>query len=177
MRVSAAADVPVDPADLYALVADLRNLPAWWIEHLSAEVAVPARRDRDAVYRVRYRLPGGMVIAAWCTVVAARPHRSLTYVWEGGGMRTAVGHTFTRVGDVCRTHLVADLWVGPWLRPVRPLVTRVMARTLEEQLQRALVTLGELAEAKTVLRRSPGRPRAPRPSGAATPARRLGTRR
>lgn len=155
MRVHASADLAVAPADLYTLAADLSNLPAWWIEHLSAEVVTPATRARDAVYRVRYRLPGGVVISASCTVVAARFGRSLTYVWEGGGMRTAVGQTFAPGPEGCHTQLVADLSVAPWLAPLGPLVTRVMARALGEQLDRALLTLGELAAAKTVLRRSP----------------------
>jgi len=154
VRLESTADVAVSCADLYTLAADLRNLPAWWIEHLSAEIEIPAVRARDAVYRVRYRLPGGLIISATCTVIAARQARSVTYVWEGGGMRTAVGQSFapSRIG--CRTCLVADVSVGRWLSLLGPLVTQLMRHNLRGELDRALLTLGELASAKTVLRRT-----------------------
>ena len=153
VRLESTAVVPVTPADLYAVAADLRNLPAWWIEHLSAQVDTPALRARDAVYRVRYRLPGGLVIGARCTMVAARPCRSLTYVWTGGGMRMAVGQSFTEHRSGCRTSLCADLAVDRVLAPVAPLVTRLMRHTLSGELERALDTLGELAGARSVVRR------------------------
>ena len=153
MRLESTAVVPVTPADLYAVAADLRNLPAWWIEHLSAEVETPAVRARDAVYRVRYRLPGGLVITARCTVVAARPGRSLTYVWTGGGMRLAVGQSFTEYRSGAKTSLTADLAVDRVLAPVAPLVLRLMRHSLSGELERALVTLGELAGARSVVRR------------------------
>lgn len=162
MRLFAATVVDVPPADLYALAADLRNLPAWWIEHLHAEVDTPAPRLRDTVYAVRYRLPWGLVISATCTVVASRAGRSLTYVWEGGGMRMAVGQDFEPVGDgSTRTSLCADLRVGRVFTPVAPLVVRLMRRELRGEVERALTTLGELAAARAVVGRSP---RARRPS-------------
>lgn len=153
VRLESTAVVSVTPGDLYAVAADLRNLPAWWIEHLSAEVETSAVRARDAVYRVRYRLPGGLVIGARCTVVAARPGRSLTYVWTGGGMRMAVGQSFTEYRSGCRTSLCADLAVDRVLVPVAPLVLRLMRHTLSGELERALMTLGELAGARSVVRR------------------------
>jgi uncharacterized protein YndB with AHSA1/START domain len=153
VRFQATADVAVSPADLYAVAADLRNLPAWWIEHLNAEVEVPAIRARDAVYRLRYRLPGGLVITATGTVVAARPGRSLTYIWQGGGLRTAVGHTFLAEGNGCRTQLIADVSIDRWLFAVSPLVTAVIHQSLGPQLERALSTLGELVTARTIVRR------------------------
>jgi hypothetical protein len=155
VRVEASADAGVRPADLFAVAADLRNLPAWWIEHLSAEVEVPAARLRDSVYRVRYRLPGGLVISALCTVVAARGGRSLTYVWEGGGMRMAVGQSFVARGDGARTRLIADLNTDRWLTPVGSVLTRLIGRGLDAELERALATLAELAAARAVVRRSP----------------------
>jgi hypothetical protein len=155
VRVEASADAGVRPADLFAVAADLRNLPAWWIEHLSAEVEVPAARLRDSVYRVRYRLPGGVVISALCTVVAARAGRSLTYVWEGGGMRMAVGQSFIAHGEGARTRLIADLNTDRWLTPVGSVLTRLIGRGLDAELERALATLTELAAARAVVRRSP----------------------
>lgn len=155
MRVEATADAGLRPADLFAVAADLRNLPAWWIEHLSAEVEVPAVRLRDSVYRVRYRLPGGLVISALCTVVAARAGRSLTYVWEGGGMRMAVGHSFEPHGDGTRTRLIAELNTDRLLTPVGSVVTRLIGRGLDAELERALATLAELAAARVVVRRAP----------------------
>jgi hypothetical protein len=155
VRVEASADAGVRPADLFAVAADLRNLPAWWIEHLSAEVEVPALRLRDSVYRVRYRLPGGLVISALCTVVAARAGRSLTYVWEGGGMRMAVGQSFTAHGDGARTRLIAELGTDRRLTPAGAVVTRLIGRGLVAELERALVTLTELAAARAVVRRAP----------------------
>ncbi|HEV7466781.1 MAG TPA: SRPBCC family protein [Candidatus Dormibacteraeota bacterium] len=155
MRVEASADAGVRPADLFAVAADLRNLPAWWIEHLSAEVEVPAPRLRDSVYRVRYRLPGGLVISALCTVVAARAGRSFTYVWEGGGMRMAVGQSFIAHGDGARTRLIAELGTDRRLTPVGSVVTRLIGRGLVAELERALVTLTELAAARAVVRRAP----------------------
>jgi uncharacterized protein YndB with AHSA1/START domain len=168
VRVESSADIDVRPADLFALAADLRNLPAWWIEHLSAEVEVPGRRLRDSVYRVRYRLPGGLVISAQCTMVAARAGRSLTYVWEGGGMRMAVGQSFAIQGEGTRTRVIADLAAERRLAPVATLVARLMGRGLDAELERALATLGELAAARAVVRRSPqgGERRSP----GATPA-------
>jgi len=153
VRFQATADVAVSPTELYAVAADLRNLPAWWIEHLNAEVEVPAVRARDAVYRLRYRLPGGLVITATGTVVAARPGRSLTYIWQGGGLRTAVGHTFMPQGDGCRTQLITDVTIDRWLFAVSPLVTAVIHQSLGPQLERALSTLGELVSARTIVRR------------------------
>lgn len=152
----------VPPEEAYAVAADLHNLPAWWIEHLSADVETPAARLRDAVYAVRYRLPGGLVIGAVCTVVAARSGRSLTYMWEGGGMRLAVGQSFDAVPDGTRMHLIADLHVGRLLSPVSPLVIRLMRRRLAEEVPRALDTLVELVSARAALggrreRRSAGR--------------------
>lgn len=155
MRVEATADCAVRPADLFAVAADLRNLPAWWIEHLSAEIEVPAARLRDSVYRVRYRLPGGLVIRALCTVVAARGGRSLTYVWEGGGIRMAVGQSFAAHGDGARTRLIADLNTDRLLTPVGAVVMRLVARDLESELERALATLADLAAARVVVRRAP----------------------
>jgi hypothetical protein len=155
VRVEASADAAVRPVDLFAVAADLRNLPAWWIEHLSAQVEVPAPRLRDSVYRVRYRLPGGLVISAICTVVAARGGRSLTYVWEGGGMRMAVGQSFVAHGDGVRTRLIADLDTDRRLSPVASIVTRLMGRGLDAELERALATLVELAGAREVVRRAP----------------------
>ncbi|HEY2705256.1 MAG TPA: SRPBCC family protein [Candidatus Dormibacteraeota bacterium] len=155
MRVEASADAGVRPADLFGVAADLRNLPAWWIEHLSAEVEVPAPRLRDSVYRVRYRLPGGLVISALCTVVAARAGRSLTYVWEGGGMRMAVGQSFTVHGEGTRTRLIADLATDRLLTPVGSVVTRLIGRGLVAELDRALANLTELAAARAVVRRAP----------------------
>ena len=163
MRLEAWADVPVSPADLYGVAADLRNLPAWWIEHLDAQVEVPATRSRDAVYTVRYRLPFGWVITALCTVVAARTGRSVTYLWEGGGMRLAVGQSFERRGEGCRTRLMADLAVNRRLGLLGPVVQRLMRRSLSGELDRALTTLGELAVARTVVRR--GRPAAAAATG------------
>jgi hypothetical protein len=155
VRVEASAVAGVRPADLFAVAADLRNLPAWWIEHLSAEVEVPAPRLRDSVYRVRYRLPGGLVISALCTVVAARAGRSFTYVWEGAGMRMAVGQSFTAHGDGARTRLIAELGTDRRLTPVGSVVTRLIGRGLVAELERALVTLTELAAARAVVRRAP----------------------
>jgi hypothetical protein len=155
VRVEASADAGVRPAELFAVAADLRNLPAWWIEHLSAEVEVPAPRLRDSVYRVRYRLPGGLVISALCTVLAARAGRSFTYVWEGGGMRMAVGQSFTAHGDGARTRLIVDLGTDRRLTPVGSVVTRLIGRGLVAELDRALVTLTELATARAVVRRAP----------------------
>jgi hypothetical protein len=155
MRVEASADCAVRPTDLFAVAADLRNLPGWWIEHLSAEVEVPAVRLRDSVYRVRYRLPGGFVIRALCTVVAARGGRSLTYVWEGGGMRMAVGQSFAAHGEGARTRLIVDLNTDRRLNPVGSAVVRLMGRGMDSELERALVTLAELAAARAVVRRAP----------------------
>jgi Polyketide cyclase / dehydrase and lipid transport len=155
VRVEASADTAVRPADLFAVAADLRNLPAWWIEHLSAEVEVPAVRLRDSVYRVRYRLPGGFVISALCTVVAARGGRSLTYVWEGGGMRMAVGQSFLAHGEGARTRLIVDLNTDRRVNPVGSVVVRLMGRGLDSELERALVMLAELAAARAVVRRAP----------------------
>jgi hypothetical protein len=155
MRVEASADTGVRPTDLFAVAADLRNLPAWWIEHLSAEVEVPAVRLRDSVYRVRYRLPGGFVISALCTVVAARAGRSLTYVWEGGGMRMAVGQSFVAHGEGARTRLIVDLNADRRVNPLGSAVVRLMGRGLESELERALVMLTELAAARAVVRRAP----------------------
>ena len=191
MRVEASADTGVRPADLFAVAADLRNLPAWWIEHLSAEVEVPAVRLRDSVYRVRYRLPGGFVISAHCTVVAARAGRSLTYVWEGGGMRMAIGQSFVAHGEGARTRLIVDLNTDRRVNPVGSVVVRLMGRGLDSELERALVMLAELAAARAVVRRAPlpggperrapgGRPAmsvlgaAPRPAGGAATGRRAG---
>lgn len=161
MRLEANATVPVAPEELYAVAADLRNLPAWWIEHLSAEIMTPAVRLRDAIYSVRYRLVGAIGVTATLTVVAARPGRALTYVWEGGGMRLAVGQDFEPAADGTHTRLVADLHVGRLLTPITPLVVRVMRRRLVDELDRALATLGELAVARTAMRR--GNPRKPQP--------------
>lgn len=162
MRLAARTRVDLSPADLYAVAADLRNLPAWWIEHLSAEICTPAARLRDAVYEVRYRLWAGYAITGTCTVVAARAGRSLTYTWEGGGMRLAVGHAFEPEGDGCATRLEVDLDVGRALEPIRWIVLGLMRRRLSSELDRALVTLGELAAARTVMRRAaPRRPATP----------------
>ena len=159
VRLAARARVDLSPADLYAVAADLRNLPAWWIEHLSAEICTPAARPRDAVYEVRYRLWGGYAITGTCTVVAARPGRSLTYTWEGGGMRLAVGQAFEPDDDGCATRLEVDLDVTRVFEPVRWIVLRLMRRRLRDELDRALLTLGELAAARSVMRRSaPRRP-------------------
>jgi hypothetical protein len=155
VRVEAIADAAVRPGELFAVAADLRNLPAWWIEHLSAQVEVPAARLRDSVYRVRYRLPGGLVISALCTVVAARAARSVTYVWEGGGMRMAVGQSFAAHAGGTRTRLIADLATDRRLTPVGAVCTRLVGRGLEGELERALATLGELVGAGVVVRRTP----------------------
>ena len=153
--MEASADTGVRPADLFAVAADLRNLPAWWIEHLSAEVEVPAVRLRDSVHRVRYRLPGGFVVSALCTVVAARGGRSLTYVWEGGGIRMAVGQSFVAHGEGARTRLIVDLNTDGRVNPVGSVVVRLMGRGLDSELERALATLAELAAARAVVRRAP----------------------
>jgi Polyketide cyclase / dehydrase and lipid transport len=166
VRVEATADADLRPADLFAVAADLRNLPAWWIEHLSAEVEAPGRRLRDSRYRVRYRLPGGLVVSAVCTVVAARAGRSLTYVWEGAGMRMAVGQSFGAHADGARTRLIADVATDRRLTPVGSVVTRLVGRGLEAELERALATLGELAAARAVVRRAPLQGGERRPSGA-----------
>jgi hypothetical protein len=155
----------VSPGDLYAVAADLRNLPAWWIEHLSAEICTPAARLRDAVYEVQYRLWAGFAITATCTVVAARPGRSLTYIWEGGGLRLAVGQAFEPAGDGCDLSLEADLNVNSLLTPVRWIVQRLMRHRLRDELERAVTTLGELAAARSVVRRAaPRRPVATAPA-------------
>ena len=158
MRLAATASSATAPEDLYAVAADLRNLPAWWIEHLSAEVETPAARLRDAIYSVRYRLPWGLVIDATCTVVAARPGRSLTYLWDGGGMRLAVGQDFEALEEGGSTmRLVADLAVTRALVPLSPVMLRVMRRRLSGELDRALSTLDELASARTAMGRGPQR--------------------
>jgi hypothetical protein len=169
VRLAARTRVEVSPADLYAVAADLRNLPAWWIEHLSAEICTPAVRLRYAVYEVRYRLWAGFAITATCTVVAARPGRSLTYTWEGGGLRLAVGQAFEPEGDGCDMRLEADLNVSRALEPVRWIVLRLMRHRLGEELDRAVTTLAELAAARTVMRRSaPRRPVSTDPALAGT---------
>lgn len=164
LRLEVSADLPVAPADLYAISADLRNLPAWWIEHLSAEVEAPAVRLRDAVYRVRYRLRGGLVITGTCTVVAARSQRTLTYVWQGAGVRMAIGQTFLPAEGGCRAVLCAEMIVGMRIAPLGLVVSRLLRSTLTDEMERALETLGELAAARSVLRRSADRPPAPRPT-------------
>jgi hypothetical protein len=55
------------------------------------------------------------------------------------------------------------------MTPVSPLVTRLMRRSLRGELDRALATLGELASARTVVRRTPLE-RKSRPSRPAPPA-------
>ncbi|HEY6379934.1 MAG TPA: SRPBCC family protein [Candidatus Dormibacteraeota bacterium] len=154
MRLETSAVVDdVAPGAVFAVAADLRNLPAWWIEHLHAEVVTPAARLRDTVYRVRYRLPWGQVISATCTVMAARGHHSLTYVWVGGGMRMAVGQGFIPAGEGTEMRLVADLRVGWPLAPLAPVLVRLMRRELRGEIDRALATLAELAAARAVMRR------------------------
>lgn len=162
MRLSARSRYDVPPADVYAVAADLRNLPAWWIEHLSADICTPAARLRDTVYEVRYRMWSGYTITATCTVVAARPARSLTYTWQGSGFRLAVGQSFAPAGDGCAVTLEADLDVSRVLVPLRWAIQRLMRHRLRGELERALVTLGELAAARSVMRRAaPRRPAAP----------------
>jgi uncharacterized protein YndB with AHSA1/START domain len=153
VRLTASSNVDVSPAELFAIVADLRNLPTWWIEHLSATVTTPSHRQRDAVYEVRYRLPIGLVVSATCTVVAVRAPRSITYIWEGWGMRMAIGQGFVPSRNGCRTTLVADLAVNSRFRPVSGLLARIMAATLGEEMQRALATLAEIASARTIVAR------------------------
>jgi uncharacterized protein YndB with AHSA1/START domain len=153
MRLTASSNVDVSPADLFAIVADLRNLPAWWIEHLSATVTTPSHRARDAVYEVRYRLPIGLVVSATCTVVAVRAPRSITYIWEGWGIRMAVGQSFVPSRAGCRTTLVADVAVNHRFRPVTGMLARIMGATLGEEMQRALATLAEIAAARTIVSR------------------------
>src|SRR5258708_34512850 len=91
VRLTASSNVDVSPAELFTIASDLRNLPVWWIEHLSATVTSPAQRARDAVYEVRYRLPIGLVVSATCTAVAVRGPRAITYIWDGWGIRMAGG--------------------------------------------------------------------------------------
>jgi hypothetical protein len=165
VRLSARTRVDVSPGDLYAVAADLRNLPAWWIEHLSAEICTPAARLRDTVYEVRYRIWAGYAITATCTVIAARPGRSLTYTWEGGGLRLAVGQAFEPRDDGCDLSLEADLDVSRVLVPIRWVVQRLMRHRLRDELDRAVTTLAELAAARSVMRRA-----APRRPVAAGPA-------
>jgi uncharacterized protein YndB with AHSA1/START domain len=153
VRLTASSNVDVSPAELFAIVADLRNLPAWWIEHLSATVVTPSHRARDAVYEVRYRLPIGLVVSATCTVVAVRAPRSITYIWEGRGMRMAVGQSFVPSRSGCRTTLVADVAVNSRFRPISGMLARIMAATLGEEMQRALATLAEIASARTIVGR------------------------
>jgi carbon monoxide dehydrogenase subunit G len=154
MRLETSALVSgVRPEAVYAVAADLRNLPAWWIEHLAAEVLTPAARLRDTVYSVRYRLPWGLVISATCTVVAAHANRSLTYAWAGGGMRMAVGQQFEPLDDGTRLRLVADLRAGRPLAPFGPLLVRLMGREMDGQIDSAVGNLAELAAARAVMRR------------------------
>jgi uncharacterized protein YndB with AHSA1/START domain len=154
VRLTASSNVDVSPAELFTIASDLRNLPAWWIEHLSAEVRTPANRARDAVYEVRYRLPIGLVVSATCTVVAVRAPRSITYIWEGWGIRMAVGQSFAASRGGCRTTLVTDLAVNSRFRPLSGLLARVMSATMGEEMQRALATLAEIASARTIVRRA-----------------------
>jgi uncharacterized protein YndB with AHSA1/START domain len=157
VRLTASSNVDVSPAELFTIASDLRNLPSWWIEHLSATVTTPAHRARDAVYEVRYRLPIGLVVSATCTVVAVRAPRSLTYIWDGWGIRMAVGQSFVPARSGCRTTLVTDIAVTSRLRPLGGLVARVMAATLGEEMQRALATLAEIASARAIVARTPAR--------------------
>jgi uncharacterized protein YndB with AHSA1/START domain len=154
VRLTASSNVDVLPAELFAIASDLRNLPSWWIEHLSATVTSPAHRARDAVYEVRYRLPIGLVVSATCTVVAVRAPRSITYIWDGWGIRMAVGQSFVPARHGCRTTLVADVAVTSGLRPLSGLLARVMGATLGEEMQRALATLAEIAAARTIVNRA-----------------------
>ena len=163
MRLTASSNVDVSAPDLYSIVADLRNLPTWWIEHLSASVRTPSHRARDAVYEVRYRMPIGLVVSATCTVVAVRAPRSITYIWEGWGMRMAVGQSFVPSRAGCRTTLVADLAVNHRFRPVSGLLARVMGASLGEEMQRALATLAEIASARTIVGREGATERPERP--------------
>lgn len=173
MRLTASSNVDVSVPDLFAIVADLRNLPAWWIEYLSAEITAPSHRARDSVYEVRYRLPIGLVVSATCTVVAVRAPRSITYIWEGWGMRMAVGQSFVPSRGGCRTTLVADVAVNSRWRPVSGMLARIMAATLGEEMQKALATLAEIAAARTIVSREevPERRRGGRARQAAAAAR------
>jgi uncharacterized protein YndB with AHSA1/START domain len=155
VRLTASSNVDVSPAELFTIASDLRNLPAWWIEHLSATVTTPAHRARDAVYEVRYRLPVGLVVSATCTVVAVRAPRSITYIWDGWGIRMAVGQSFAPSRSGCRTTLETDLAVSSRLRPLSGLLARVMGATLGEEMQRALATLGEIASARAIVAPEP----------------------
>lgn len=173
MRLEVTADADVAPAELYAIAADLRNLPSWWIEHLSVEIAEPATRARDALYRVRYRLPGGVVISATCTVIATRAATSLTYAWVGGGLHVAVGQTFTTTPKGCRTMLIADVRVSRRLQLLGPGFVWYLRRSLEDELRRAVATLADSASARTIMRRgtgaraaAPARPRSGAGNGA-----------
>jgi uncharacterized protein YndB with AHSA1/START domain len=163
VRLTASSNVDVSASDLYSIVADLRNLPTWWIEHLSATVRTPSHRARDAVYEVRYRMPVGLVVSATCTVVAVRAPRSITYIWEGWGMRMAVGQSFVPSRAGCRTTLVADLAVNHRFRPVSGMLARVMGASLGEEMQRALATLAEIASARTIVGRESATERPERP--------------
>jgi uncharacterized protein YndB with AHSA1/START domain len=170
VRLTASSNVDVSPAELFTIASDLRNLPVWWIEHLSATVSTPAHRARDAVYEVRYRLPIGLVVPATCTVVAVRAPRSITYLWDGWGIRMAVGQQFVASRSGCRTTLVADLASTSRLRPDSLLLVRVMGATLGEEMQRALATLAEIAGARAIVGRAPAEPRRGRGRGRAAAA-------
>lgn len=176
MRLTASTNVPdVSSADLFAVVADLRNLPVWWIEHLSATVRTPSHRARDAVYEVRYRLPVGLVVSATCTVVAVRAPRSITYIWEGWGIRMAVGQSFLPTRTGCRTTLVADVAASRGWWPMSRMLARVMGASLGEEMQRALATLAEIASARTIVERASGGEKAERPERRAARGRAAGT--
>jgi len=155
VRLTASSNVDVSATELFTIASDLRNLPVWWIEHLSATVTSPAHRARDAVYEVRYRLPIGLVVTATCTVVAVRAPRSVTYIWDAWGMRMAVGQQFVPARSGCRTTLVADLAATSRLRPISVLLVRIMGATLGEEMQRALATLAEVAAARAIVGRAP----------------------
>jgi carbon monoxide dehydrogenase subunit G len=143
MRLERTIVIERPPAEVFAFVADPRNLPVWQPSVL--EVRVPDGPVRLGSVFAEKRHLGPFHATATVEVTGLEPKRSFNLRATGGPIPVDIDHTFEDVGGSTRLTIAAE---GRPRGPMR-FAAATIARTVEHAVE------GDLARLKLLLEREP----------------------
>jgi uncharacterized membrane protein len=123
------------PADVFAYLVDLDNLPAW------QGSVVEVRRDDDGRLRsgarfTEVRRLAGRRLESTIEVATLEPERELTLRAVSGPVRGTVRHLLEPAGGGTRVRIVGELAGGGLRGLAGPLLERAARREVEADLRR-----------------------------------------
>ena len=98
-EVTAQAELPASPEEVWEVVMDPRRLGEWVTTHAGLEGEPPARLERGSTFKQRLKVGGPAFTVTWEVVECDRPRRVR---WEGegpGGSRAHVRYELEPQGE------------------------------------------------------------------------------